>query len=154
MLILPRKAILALEVVVDVALHARPDPVQAHDITRRQNVPQRYLEQIMQTLARAGILRSVRGPKGGYRLARERRRIMAGEIVRAIARLENMEEGADKRLGVGYLRPLCNELADYLLARLDTITVAQLCKQAHILGEAKNAKQAAKQKIEITDFTI
>lgn len=154
MLILPRKAILALEVVVDVALHARPDPVQAHDITRRQNVPQRYLEQIMQALARAGILRSVRGPKGGYRLARERRRIMAGDIVRAIADLENMEENAETRLGVGYLRPLCDELEAYLLARLDTITVAQLCKQAHILGQKKNVKQAVKQKVEITDFTI
>ena len=139
---------------VDVALHARPDPVQAHDITRRQNVPQRYLEQIMQTLARAGILRSVRGPKGGYRLARERRRILAGEIVRAIADLENMEENAETRLGAGYLRPLCDELAAYLLARLDTITVAQLCKQAHILSQEKNAKQTTKQSMEITDFTI
>ena len=71
MLFLSRKTVLALETVVDVALHSRPDPVQAKDITKRQNVPQRYLEQIMQTLVKADILRGVRGPKGGYRLARE-----------------------------------------------------------------------------------
>ena len=48
MLTLSRKSLLALEAVVDVALHARPDPVQAREITKRQGVPQRYLEQVMQ----------------------------------------------------------------------------------------------------------
>ena len=61
MIRLSRKSLLALEAVLDVALHARPDPVQARDITARQGVPQRYLEQVMQALVRAGILRGVRG---------------------------------------------------------------------------------------------
>ena len=47
MIRLSRKSLLALEAVLDVALHARPDPVQARDITARQGVPQRYLEQVM-----------------------------------------------------------------------------------------------------------
>ena len=84
MIQLSRKSLMALEAVLDVALHARPDPVQAREITARQGVPQRYLEQIMQALVRANILRGVRGPRGGYRLARERRRISIREIFEVI----------------------------------------------------------------------
>ena len=82
MLKLSRKTLLALEAVIDIAFNARPEPVQAKEITARQGVPQRYLEQVMQQLVRAGILKGVRGPRGGYRLARERRRISVGDVVR------------------------------------------------------------------------
>ena len=88
MIQLSRKSLMALEAVLDVALHARPDPVQAREITARQGVPQRYLEQIMQALVRAGVLRGVRGPRGGYRLARERRRIPVAEIFHIIETLD------------------------------------------------------------------
>ena len=62
MLRLSRKTLLALEAVIDIAFNARPEPVQAKEITARQGVPQRYLEQVMQQLVRAGILKGVRGP--------------------------------------------------------------------------------------------
>ena len=62
---LTRKTALAIEAVVDIAFHARPDPVQARDITERQGVPHRYLEQVLQRLVREGVLRGVRGPRGG-----------------------------------------------------------------------------------------
>ena len=81
---LTKKMIYALEAVVDVAYNGRTGPVQSRDITRRQEIPQRYLEQVMQQLVRAGILKGVRGPKGGYNLARERRRVSVGEIVRVV----------------------------------------------------------------------
>ena len=74
MLKLSRKMLYALEAVVDIAYNARPEPVQSKEITRRQGIPQRYLEQVMQQLVHEGVLKGVRGPKGGYRLARERRR--------------------------------------------------------------------------------
>ncbi len=61
MLKLSRKTLLALEAVIDIAFNARPEPVQAKEITARQGVPQRYLEQVMQQLVRAGILKGVRG---------------------------------------------------------------------------------------------
>ena len=60
MLNLPRKTLYALEAVVDIAYNARPDPVQSKDITRRQGIPHRYLEQVLQHLVRNGILRGVR----------------------------------------------------------------------------------------------
>jgi Rrf2 family protein len=64
-----KKLVLALEAVTDIAYHGGPEPVQSQDIARRLMLPRRYLEQVMQQLVRAGILRGVRGPRGGYRLA-------------------------------------------------------------------------------------
>ncbi len=67
MLRLSKKTWLALEAVVDVAINARPDPVQSKEITKRQGIPQRYLEQVMQQLVHAGILKGVRGPAAAIR---------------------------------------------------------------------------------------
>lgn len=64
------KLVLALEAVTDIAFHSGVDPVQSQDISERLGLPRRYLEQVMQQLVRAGILRGVRGPRGGYRMAR------------------------------------------------------------------------------------
>ena len=63
MLKLSRKTLLALEAVIDIAFNARPEPVQAKEITARQGVPQRYLEQVMQQLVRAGILNLLRAAR-------------------------------------------------------------------------------------------
>lgn len=127
---LTRKSLLAIEAVLDVALHSRPDPVQAREITERQKVPQRYLEQIMQALVRADILRGVRGPRGGYRLARERRRIRIDEIVRVISALETPEDQAIVRSEIGKqaVAPLCDQLSDQLMASLNKVTIEDLCK--------------------------
>src|SRR4051794_41954057 len=76
-----KKLALALEAVVDVAYHGGAEPVQSQDIARRLGLPRRYLEQVLQQLVRAAVLKGVRGPRGGYRLARGRRRASGGEIV-------------------------------------------------------------------------
>src|ERR1700754_5229085 len=80
--LLSRRSRLAVAAVVDVALHARPQPVAAKALAGRHNLPPRHLETLLQALVKANILKGVRGPRGGYELARERRRISAGEIVR------------------------------------------------------------------------
>ena len=80
MLRLSKKLLFAIEAVVDIAYHAGPGPVRSTDISRRQGIPRRYLEQVLQELVRKGVLSGQRGPRGGYRLARERRRITVGEI--------------------------------------------------------------------------
>ena len=129
MLTLSRKSLLALEAVVDVALHARPDPVQAREITKRQGVPQRYLEQVMQALVRANVLRGVRGPRGGYRLARERRRISVKEVITVIEALESEEtaEHFNSPLGQQIIAQLCSRLQRAIDTEMDGITIADLC---------------------------
>jgi len=118
MLRLSRKTMLALEAVLDVAYNARPDPVQSKDITARQGIPQRYLEQVMQQLVHHGILKGVRGPKGGYTLARERRKITAGDVVRIVDQLAaeaDSEPVSQAELGEKVVDPLWGEVRDYAL---------------------------------------
>jgi len=127
-----KKALCALEAVIDIAYNGRPDPVQAKDITARQGVPQRYLEQVLQHLVRAGILRGVRGPRGGYRLARERRRVSVGQVVREIATMEIEDEEANQgsELGHNVVRPLIDQLQEEMLARLDDVSIEDMCRKA------------------------
>lgn len=137
MFTLSRKMQLALEAVVDVAFNARPDPVQSKDITRRQGIPQRYLEQVMQRLVREGILKGVRGPRGGYRLARERRRISVGEILAVVSQIEQAEEEAGPRpseLASKVVRPLMAKMNQQFMTELEKVTLEDLCHEAREKG--------------------
>ncbi|MDO8422821.1 MAG: Rrf2 family transcriptional regulator [Parvibaculum sp.] len=141
MLRLSKKTWLALEAVVDVAINARPDPVQSKEITNRQGIPQRYLEQVMQQLVHAGILKGVRGPRGGYRLARERRRISVGEVVRVVGAMESADDpvtSGPSDLGERVIAPLWQEVQTELMERLEKITVDDLCRRAETAGLDKD----------------
>jgi Rrf2 family iron-sulfur cluster assembly transcriptional regulator len=140
MLRLTKKLLFAIEAVLDIAYNASNAPVQSGDITSRQGIPRRYLEQVLQQLVRAGVLEGVRGPRGGYRLARERRRITVGEIVRVVKTLETgddpLEGEAGSALGRAVVRPLWSELQEELMQRLDNVTIEELCTRAHQAGIA------------------
>jgi Rrf2 family protein len=146
---LSRKTLLALEAVIDIAFNARPEPVQAKEITARQGVPQRYLEQVMQQLVRAGILKGVRGPRGGYRLARERRRISVGDVVRVAESIEDDEEKHSPRsdLGMRIVAPFVVTLQEELMTRLDSVSIEDLCQRARTAGVDAGIETSA-------DFTI
>ena len=132
---LTRKTLLALEAVADIAWHARPDPVQARDVAERQGIPQRYLEQALQALVRGGVLKGVRGPRGGYALARERRRVTAGEVVRIVSALDGEAEDAlASPVGRAAVGPLWAEAQVELLGRLDKVTMEDLCRAARRAG--------------------
>lgn len=135
---LPRKTMYALDAVVDVAYNARPDPVQSKDITARQNIPPRYLEQAMQQLVRAGILKGVRGPRGGYTLAKERRRITVADIVSIIS-IDDEEADAGSDLGLHVVRPLWSEIQSEIMEQLTKITLEDLCRRAEKAGVQKAA---------------
>lgn len=92
MSLLPRKALLAIAAVVDVALNARDRPVSAKALAARHGLPPRHLEPVLQALVHDGILRGLRGPHGGYALARERDRIGIDEIVRAAATVRDEDD--------------------------------------------------------------
>ena len=151
MMRLSKKMLFAIEAVLDIAYHASGQPVQSREITRRQKIPRRYLEQALQQLVRADILIGVRGPRGGYQLARERRRISIGEIVRIV---ESMETGADaaedadgSELARKVVRPLWKEFQDDVMERLDHVTIDDLCLRADNGGVVSEGRQNL-------DFTI
>src|SRR5215470_2496604 len=87
--LLSRKALLTIAAVLDVAVHGRNQLVSAKDLASRHNLPARHLEPVLQALVRQGILKGVRGPRGGYELARERRRISVDDIVKAASTIED-----------------------------------------------------------------
>ena len=85
--LLPRKGALAIAAVIDIAMNARGRPVAAKALASRHRLPPRHLEPVLQALVRHGILKGTRGPRGGYELAREQRRITAdGRRWRCICR--------------------------------------------------------------------
>ena len=151
MLRLSKKLLFAIEAVVDIAYHAGAGPVRSTDISRRQGIPRRYLEQVLQQLVHHGVLAGQRGPKGGYRLARERRRISVGEIIRIVRQLEGttdpVTEPDGSEIGVKVLRPIWHEMQQQMMERFDSMTVEELCDKARQQGIASEARQ-------ITDFTI
>src|SRR5471030_673981 len=87
-----RKGILAIAAVIDVAIHAHGRPVSAKALAARHKLPPRHLEPVLQVLVRDGILKGVRGPHGGYELAREQERISAEDILRAAGSAEEASE--------------------------------------------------------------
>jgi Rrf2 family protein len=141
----------AIEAVLDIAYHAGGEPVQSREITRRQEIPRRYLEQTLQQLVRSGILIGVRGPHGGYRLARERRRVSVGEIVRVVRALEAAEETEEdlpsSALGKDVIRPMWTDLQEDIMVRLDGISIDELCMKAYQSGIISEVTQKM-------DFTI
>ena len=151
MLRLSKKLLFAIEAVVDIAYHAGPGPVRSTDISRRQGIPRRYLEQVLQELVRKDVLSGQRGPRGGYRLARERRRITMGEIVRIVRTLEGTGDPADEpdgsEIGVKVVRPIWVEMQREVMERFDAMTVEELCNRAR---ERNIASEAAK----VPDFSI
>lgn len=128
-----KRARCALEAVLDIALSARPEPICASHLTARQHISKRYLERIMQELVRADILTGHRGPRGGYRLARERRRITLGEIFRALDEMEEKRRAVSP-LGQNIIEPLCAKLNQEMMRRLDAITVEDLTINAENIG--------------------
>ncbi len=151
MLRLSKKMMFAIEAVLDIAYHASAEPVQSREITRRQGIPRRYLEHALQHLVRQEILIGVRGPRGGYKLARERRRITVGDIVRVVREMEAdnnlIEETQGSELGYQVVRPLWRELQDGLMERLDSLTVDELCTRANQSGIVSEGRRNL-------DFTI
>ena len=133
-----RKTLVAIEAVLDIAYHSSTNPVQRRAITRRQGIPRRYLEQVLQNLVRAGVLTGVRGPRGGYRLARERRRITLADIVQVINELESttdpINEDNGSPLGNGVVRPLWRQFTNGCMAQLAQTNIQDLCNQAHDAG--------------------
>jgi Rrf2 family iron-sulfur cluster assembly transcriptional regulator len=90
--LLSRKGILAIAAVIDVALHAQGGPISAKTLAARHGLPPRHLESVLQALVRDGILKGIRGPRGGYELGRESQRVTANDILRAAGSVEDPNE--------------------------------------------------------------
>jgi Rrf2 family protein len=127
-----RKGILAIAAVIDVAVHAHGRPVSAKALAGRHKLPPRHLEPVLQALVRDGILKGVRGPHGGYELAREKKRITAEDILRAAGSAEEADGPPlpTSALVNGVVRPALAEAERAFATALGRINIEDLAKQA------------------------
>ena len=127
-----RKGILAIAAVIDVAINAQGRPVSAKALAARHKLPPRHLEPVLQALVRDGILKGIRGPHGGYELARERKRITAEDILRAAGSAEEADDPPlpASALVNGVVRPALAEAERAFATALGRINIEELAKQA------------------------
>lgn len=130
--LLSRKGILAIAAVIDVAINARGRPVSAKALAARHRLPPRHLEPVLQALVRAGILRGMRGPHGGYEVAREHRRISADDILRAANSVDDSEDPPlpNSPLINDVVRPALAEAERVFSTALSRISIEDMAKRA------------------------
>lgn len=134
--LLPRKAVLAVAAVIDVAMQEHGKPVSAKTLAARHGLPPRHLEPVLQALVRCGILKGIRGPRGGYELARERRRVTVNEILQAAGTVEETDEPqAGSELVNKVVLPAVAAAEREFGMALSRINVEDLARAAHALEE-------------------
>jgi len=130
----------------DVAYHGGGQPTQIKDISRRQKISQRYLEQIFNKLLKAGLLKSRRGPRGGYMLARDASEITVGDVIKAaqgpIIPVKCLADSAEKHSCEIYptciTREVWGETQKRLIDYYDSVTISDLCAMARKQGVSRD----------------
>jgi Rrf2 family iron-sulfur cluster assembly transcriptional regulator len=136
MSLLSRKGLLAIAAVVDVAVNGRERPVAARKLAARHDLPPRHLEPVLQALVHEGIFHGVRGPRGGYQLSRERRRISVADILRAADTVDDGGAAMPKsRILDDVVRPAIADAERSFTTMLARLTVEDLVRRAEALGE-------------------
>jgi Rrf2 family protein len=133
---LPRRCLLAIDIMLDVAFNGAAGPLSAAELGQRQGLETRKLEAILQRLSRAGLLRSVRGPNGGYLLGDERGAISVGAIARATLDTDRptpFDESPSLSMRKVVL-PMLGRIHQDMLAGFDRVTLADLCREARLAG--------------------
>jgi Rrf2 family protein len=133
--LLSRKGVLAIAAVIDVALQAQGRPISAKTLAARHGLPPRHLESVLQALVRDGILKGIRGPRGGYELARERNRVSANDILRAAGTVEDVDESpADSALVNKVVLPALAGAEHEFAVALSRINLDDMTKSAEALA--------------------
>jgi Rrf2 family iron-sulfur cluster assembly transcriptional regulator len=120
---------------VDLALNSQDGPVALADIAERQKISLSYLEQLFGRLRRAGIVESVRGPGGGYLLARPLSDITVSEIILAVDEPISATQcgGNEGKMCKGSEHCLTHDLwmrlSDYIYEFLEQVTLDQLVEE-------------------------
>ena len=130
----------------DIAYHSCGIPAKVNDIARRQGISARYIEQIFIMFKKADIIRTIRGPKGGYMLSKNPEDISLGEIIRAIegdielvsCKPGNPDEGGCLMSDSCVTAPIWNELNGKVSSFFDSISIKDLCDRGKALGISRD----------------
>ena len=125
----------AVTAMMDLALHAKLDRISLTDIAERQNISLAYLEQLFGSLRRAGLVKSVRGAKGGYMLARSDKDISLADILIAADEKINLACGGGSSCNEQdpcLTHNLWTNLSQEFFAFLDGKALSDLVRSRHV----------------------
>ena len=126
----------ALRLMLDLAMNNTGEPVRLKDVAKRQEISEKYLEQIISILNKAGFVKSVRGPAGGYSLKRKPEEYTVGMILRltegSLAPVACLEQNSVEcpRMGDCHTLPMWRKLNTMINDYFDGITLADLVNTA------------------------
>ena len=124
-----KRIIYAIEAVLDIALNAGVNPVQNLAVAKRQGIPKRYLEQTLQILVKNNILVASRGPRGGYRLAKERRKIKILDIIKSVTTEKEVNDLYKSNISKIIIQPLIHKFLEESMVYLNKISVEDIYNQ-------------------------
>ena len=129
-MIINKKFLHAIEAVLDISIHSSHAPASAKEITKRQCIPSRYLEKILQELVRQKIIKGTRGPNGGYALGREKRNIFLIDIYNAVLTIErNKKEEVDSQIRSKIINPFIKNITNEIINSFKLTSIHDLYKK-------------------------
>ncbi|MDD3141720.1 MAG: Rrf2 family transcriptional regulator [Lachnospiraceae bacterium] len=138
-----------LRALIDLAQYSEVEPVSINSISTRQGISERYLEQLMSMLKKAGLIKSIRGASGGYILSKEASEISVGDVLRALeGNLEPVEcsgfyskEGCEAADGC-VTKYVWQKINDSINQTVDEIMLDQLVKESKAMPEKDTVEHA------------
>jgi len=134
----------AMRAIVDVARHTNGTPVPRQEIAERQNISSDYVAQLFRDLSEAGLVEGVKGPGGGYLLARPAAAITAQDVVEAVEGPVALvhcvmpeEDPTCNRIDRCVTRLLWKELSEAMIEILSSVTLEDLSKEADQFSRSK-----------------
>jgi len=136
-------------ILLELARQSDRKPVQVSEISRQQDIPVKYLEQLIRTLKKAGLITSVRGAKGGYNLCSKPADISLGAIVRLFEEQHELVKCISSpdichKADDCHVRLAWKEATEALYERLDAITIADLLCEPPLLAKKAKPKRVKK----------
>lgn len=131
----------ALRMMIDLAIHQKDGFVSLKDVSERQEISMKYLEQIVSLLNKAGYLDSARGARGGYRLSKANEEYVVGDILRvaegSLAPVSCLEGGSEKcaRCDNCTTKGFWKGLYDAVQHYVDSVTLRQLVDEQQSMGD-------------------
>lgn len=122
-----------LESVLFIALNSGADPVSSKQICTYQDVLPRHLESVLQVLVKEGILKGTKGPRGGYTLAKEKRKVSVADIFSLLSKEPSVRKEETSAKSTSIKKTIISKINDDITKNIESslsqITIEDLCKQ-------------------------
>lgn len=140
-----------LRALIDLAQHSEHEAVSISSIAQRQNISESYLEQLVARLRKAGLVMSIRGAQGGYRLAKPADTISVGDVLRALeGNLRAVECAALTQKGcqgseLCVAKYVWEKINESIAATVDEMMLDQLVEESRMVQQKKNRPAGSQQ---------